>query len=123
MFTTAHTLWLTLLTLTSLSTRVVFADRAITSPTAGATFQAGQSVEFRWYSDEEDEDRSRVNFDVALMSLTPVSLPLFSSSSRRILCTLQEPLANASAWRVVRQGPAGPRDNQSTHGSSPGVLL
>jgi hypothetical protein len=50
----------------------VTADRAITAPANQSTISGG-NVEFRWYSDDESDGQ---RFDVALMSLTPVSMPL-----------------------------------------------
>jgi hypothetical protein len=60
-----------LLALTALAATCLspaFADRAITAPANQSTISGG-NVEFRWFSDDENDGQ---RFDVALMSLTPV---------------------------------------------------
>lgn len=51
----------------------VSADQAITSPSNGTTVQPGQQVDFKWYSDDDDDDNTGLQFDVALVSLIRVS--------------------------------------------------
>lgn len=61
-----------LLALTSLlAGRIALADQAITSPINGTTVQPGAQIDFRWYSDDDDDDNA-VQFDVALISFVPV---------------------------------------------------